>query len=142
MSYFKLIAVVGLSLLPSAICPWSLGGGISTVSSATSFDSMLSQNTLVLAEFLNPECPHCIAFEKSGIFPTLAGEYPNVKLVKVSVAKTPELHQKYNISGTPTFIWFKNSEEVGRLEGRGTSVSSYESSMQQYFGISPKGGKG
>uniref|UniRef100_A0A8I5ZN19 Glutaredoxin 3 n=1 Tax=Rattus norvegicus TaxID=10116 RepID=A0A8I5ZN19_RAT len=47
----------------------------------------------------------------------LAKEHPHVSFVKLEAEAVPEVSEKYEISSVPTFLFFKNSQKVDRLDG-------------------------
>ena len=93
-------------------------GRVMNVTSQAQLNRVLANNKNVVAEFLNPSCPHCIAFKKSGMYPELAQEFRNVKFIEISTAQAPDLHEKYNIEGTPTFVFFQNAKQIASYPGR------------------------
>jgi thiol-disulfide isomerase/thioredoxin len=47
----------------------------------------------------------------------LAKEHPHVSFVKLEAEAVPEVSEKYEISSVPSFLFFKNSQKVDRLDG-------------------------
>lgn len=47
----------------------------------------------------------------------LATQKPNVTFLKVDVDEAQDIAQQYRISAMPTFVFFKNGEEVERIQG-------------------------
>lgn len=44
-------------------------------------------------------------------------QFSNVKFVKLEAEDLPEVSEKYGISAVPTFIFLKNEQQVGKLDG-------------------------
>ncbi|XP_078499619.1 glutaredoxin-3 isoform X2 [Lissotriton helveticus] len=51
------------------------------------------------------------------VMAVLAKEHANVTFVKLEAEAVPEVSEKYDISSVPTFLFFKNSQKVDRLDG-------------------------
>ncbi|MEE6486442.1 hypothetical protein FKM82_014602 [Ascaphus truei] len=47
----------------------------------------------------------------------LAKEQPQVTFVKLEAEAVPEVSEKYEITSVPTFLFFKNSQKIDRLDG-------------------------
>ncbi|XP_074856547.1 glutaredoxin-3 isoform X2 [Carettochelys insculpta] len=47
----------------------------------------------------------------------LAKEHSQVTFVKLEAEAVPEVSEKYEISSVPTFLFFKNSQKIDRLDG-------------------------
>uniref|UniRef100_G1NJ49 Glutaredoxin 3 n=1 Tax=Meleagris gallopavo TaxID=9103 RepID=G1NJ49_MELGA len=51
------------------------------------------------------------------VMATLAKEHTQVTFVQLEAEAVPEVSEKYEISSVPTFLFFKNSQKVDRLDG-------------------------
>lgn len=51
------------------------------------------------------------------VMAALAKEHTQVAFVKLEAEAVPEVSEKYGISSVPTFLFFKNSQKVDRLDG-------------------------
>ncbi|KAG8435509.1 hypothetical protein GDO86_013442 [Hymenochirus boettgeri] len=47
----------------------------------------------------------------------LAKDQPHVTFVKLEAEAVPEVSEKYEITSVPTFLFFKNSQKIDRLDG-------------------------
>ncbi|XP_054839797.1 glutaredoxin-3 isoform X2 [Eublepharis macularius] len=47
----------------------------------------------------------------------LAKEHPRVTFVKLEAEAVPDVSEKYEITSVPTFLFFKNSQTIDRLDG-------------------------
>ncbi|KAG8551194.1 hypothetical protein GDO81_003997 [Engystomops pustulosus] len=50
------------------------------------------------------------------VWPTCQGP-PEVTFVKLEAEAVPEVSEKYEISSVPTFLFFKSSQKIDRLDG-------------------------
>jgi protein disulfide-isomerase A1 len=84
------------------------------------FDSIVTDNTYVLAEFYAPWCGHCkqLAPEYAKAATTLAESGSEIKLVKVDATEYEDLAGKFNVEGFPTLKWFKNGKDTEFSGGR------------------------
>lgn len=67
----------------------------------------------VLALFSADWCPDCRVIEP--ILPEIEKAYPTYKFVLIDRDQFIELCQAYDVFGIPSFLAFKNGEEVGRF---------------------------
>ncbi|KAF2978436.1 hypothetical protein EK904_005028 [Melospiza melodia maxima] len=51
------------------------------------------------------------------VMAALAREHSQVTFVQLEAEAVPEVSEKYGISSVPTFLFFKNSQNVDRLDG-------------------------
>lgn len=92
-------------------------GAAEHIKSNEDFQSkVLTAEQPVVIDFYGAYCPPC--HQLAPIIDKLAEDYDGrAMVVKVDVAKLPEVAQRYNIYGTPTVIFLKNGEEVARSVG-------------------------
>ncbi|NXI65532.1 GLRX3 protein, partial [Anseranas semipalmata] len=77
---------------------------------------LLSFNrSLVVVHFWAPWAPQCAQMNE--VMAALAKEHVQVTFVKLEAEAVPEVSEKYEISSVPTFLFFKNSQKVDRLDG-------------------------
>ncbi|MFO0722668.1 MAG: thioredoxin family protein [Myxococcota bacterium] len=106
---------------------------VQTVTAVNFQNKVLNAPGPVAVEFMSYGCIHCkkaepFVQEAAG---KLAGK---VTVFRVNVPSQPALAQQYGIEGTPTFVMFKNGQEVGRSVGPTPSTESFVSLMQKPFG--------
>lgn len=87
------------------------------VGSARQFEELLRLKTksLLVVHFWAPWAPQCV--QMNDVMAELAKEHPHVSFVKLEAEAVPEVSEKYEISSVPTFLFFKNSQKVDRLDG-------------------------
>ncbi|NXX87555.1 GLRX3 protein, partial [Centropus bengalensis] len=71
--------------------------------------------SLVVVHFWAPWAPQCAQMNE--VMAALAKEHTQVTFVKLEAEAVPEVSEKYGISSVPTFLIFKNSQKVDRLDG-------------------------
>lgn len=76
---------------------------------------VLQHESAVLVEFYSDSCVPCKRM--SPIMAELEEEYREIKIVKLNVNFGAETAQKYGVLSSPTFLFFKNGDEVKRLRG-------------------------
>ena len=82
-----------------------------------SFDSEVLQSSgITAADFYSDSCVPC-----KRLSPVLAEieeeQGDKVKLVKININFDAELAEKYGVMSVPTLIFFKDGEEVSRING-------------------------
>ncbi len=86
---------------------------------------VLESSVPVLLDFYAPTCPPCQAM--APVVEALATDLGGaVKVGKVDVRQAEPLAVKYKIQAVPTFIAFRNGQEVGRLRGFQTKAALLE----------------
>ncbi|XP_068807489.1 glutaredoxin-3 isoform X2 [Struthio camelus] len=85
--------------------------------SAQQFQELLQQpdRSLVVVHFWAPWAPQCAQMNE--VMAALAKEHVQVTFVKLEAEAVPEVSEKYEINSVPTFLFFKNSQKVDRLDG-------------------------
>lgn len=80
------------------------------------YDELIESSPLVLVEFFATWCSHCQAMEPvvKQVEEILEGK---CKVQQLDVDLNQEVCDKEKISGTPTFILYKNGKEVWRQSG-------------------------
>uniref|UniRef100_A0A8D0T030 Glutaredoxin 3 n=2 Tax=Sus scrofa TaxID=9823 RepID=A0A8D0T030_PIG len=87
------------------------------VGSAGQFEELLRlrAKSLLVVHFWAPWAPQCA--QMNDVMAELAKEHPQVSFVKLEAEAVPEVSEKYGISSVPTFLFFKNSQSIDRLDG-------------------------
>uniref|UniRef100_A0A452TX50 Glutaredoxin 3 n=2 Tax=Ursus TaxID=9639 RepID=A0A452TX50_URSMA len=75
----------------------------------------LGWESLLVVHFWAPWAPQCA--QMNDVMAELAKEQPQVSFVKLEAEAVPEVSEKYEISSVPTFLFFKNSQKIDRLDG-------------------------
>ncbi len=79
---------------------------------------VLKSDKPVMVDFWAPWCGPCRAV--APVLEELAGEYTErVVVAKVNTDENPRYMTEYGIMAIPTMIFFKNGQEVDRIEGAG-----------------------
>ena len=82
----------------------------------------------VLVDFWGPQCGPCLALMPQ--VQALSEKYQGrVKMIKVEAPKSRRLCLNLKVMGLPTFLFFKDGKEVGRLTGNIT-IKSIEDSLK------------
>lgn len=111
---FSTVCALSLSTIFSANC-----GEIVTAKNHNEFNSHLHAMPVAVVEFYSPTCSHCVNFNRSGIFETLAKENGDVQFVRVSYHEAPMLFGAHKVNAFPTFLVFKNGQEIKELRQAG-----------------------
>lgn len=76
--------------------------------------------------FWSPTCQHCQAAT-----PMLIDALDSIdgEVTQLNVLEYDQAWETYNISATPTLVYYENGEEVERLEGNPGSVDGFEEFM-------------
>ncbi|XP_030342264.1 glutaredoxin-3 [Strigops habroptila] len=92
-------------------------GSVCAAASAEQLQQLLQQKdrSLVVVHFWAPWAPQCAQMNE--VMAALAKEHTQVAFVKLEAEAVPEVSEKYGISSVPTFLFFKNSQKVDRLDG-------------------------
>ena len=72
---------------------------------------------MVLVDFWGPACAPCLALMP--YLGELAGKYETrLKVVKVDASKNRRLCIDLKVMGLPTFLLYRDGQEIGRLSGK------------------------
>nr|ACH43748.1 putative thioredoxin-like 2 variant 3 [Taeniopygia guttata] len=94
-----------------------MAGAVAAAGSAEQFHKLLQcpDRSLVVVHFWAPWAPQCAQMNE--VMAALAREHSQVSFVQLEAEAVPEVSEKYGISSVPTFLFFKNSQKVDRLDG-------------------------
>ena len=80
------------------------------------FDAeVLASDKPVIADFYSDSCVPCKRM--SPVLAEIEEENDSIKAVKININFDSALAEKYAVVSAPTFIFFKNGEEVHRITG-------------------------
>lgn len=86
----------------------------------------------VLVDFWGPKCPHCLALMP--LVEKIAEKYADkIKTVKMNVTGNMLFCMKagLKIMGLPTFIFFKDGQEVKRMVGQQITAEDVEKAVEE-----------
>ena len=116
------MTLAALAALTSASCgssPTDPSGAVVALGSDNFNQLVLARSGTAMVEFFLPTCSHCQAMVAT--VEQLAQAYAARALVgRVDASREPGLTQAYQVSGVPTFVFFKNGREVSRRVGEDT----------------------
>ncbi|XP_057885617.1 glutaredoxin-3 [Melospiza georgiana] len=94
-----------------------MAGAVAAAGSVEQFQKLLQRpdRSLVVVHFWAPWAPQCAQMNE--VMAALAREHSQVTFVQLEAEAVPEVSEKYGISSVPTFLFFKNSQNVDRLDG-------------------------
>jgi thioredoxin 1 len=76
-------------------------------------------------------CPPCKVMEP--IYEAAASRYPALHFVKANQEAVPELFERYGVQAIPTYVVFKNGQEVHRQVGA-LPASRFEAMVGRFAG--------
>ncbi|KAL5596818.1 hypothetical protein BROUX41_006498 [Berkeleyomyces rouxiae] len=112
------------------------------ISNMEALKELFAKNTYVAIDFYATWCPPCKMI--SPVFEKLAGAHgvPAVfALAKINVDELREAAAAYNITAMPTFMFFKDGQQVavnGNNMIRGADVHSLTSALEKMGGLAKK----
>ncbi|CAL8075438.1 unnamed protein product [Calicophoron daubneyi] len=72
-------------------------------------------NSLVVLDFFATWCGPCKKI--APVLEAISKEHPGVKFAKIDVDTDQDSTEHFNITGMPTFVFFKNGAELERFSG-------------------------
>jgi thioredoxin 1 len=90
-------------------------GTLNAVTDSNFQASVLEADGPVLVDFWAPWCGPCRVV--GPILEEIAGEKPDLTIVKLNTDENPQVAGNYQILSIPTMILFKNGAEVKRITG-------------------------
>ena len=96
---------------------------------AASFEKEVVQSDKpVMVDFWGPRCGPCLALMPK--VEGLADKYgEKVKITKVDASKNARFCLSLKVTGLPTYLLYKNGEEVERLTGGDLTIEDIEASV-------------
>ena len=82
---------------------------------SSNFSDALLKNKLLLVDFWAEWCGPCKSMHP--IFSRMAKKYDHVRFARVNVDNSQDIAAKFNVQSIPTFIMFKNGENVQQMVG-------------------------
>lgn len=97
---------------------------------ANEFDQEVLNGGKVIVDFYSTECPPCEAlFPKLNALDELYGD--DVKIIKIFRQGNRDLAEKYNVSGSPTILFFEGGKQKDRVLSGGVKRSEIETEIQK-----------
>ncbi|KAB8237670.1 hypothetical protein ETB97_007948 [Aspergillus alliaceus] len=103
-------------------------GNVIEVVSAAQFESIVDNEPCVV-KFYADWCPPCRAVSPE--FSRLSQEYPEVKFLAVNVDQMGSVSRKNNVNAMPTFLFFDDGKEAGRIIG--ADIRSVQEHIRELF---------
>jgi thioredoxin 1 len=87
----------------------------------------------VLVDFWGPQCGPCLALMPQ--VEELAGRYGSaLKLAKVDASKNRRFCLKMKVLGLPTFLVYKDGQELNRIKGDNLTIDEIEAMVKAVTG--------
>lgn len=100
---------------------------------------VLLEGRPALVDFYSGPCPPCRMLAPR--LEEMAAEYAERALIcKVNIDHSTALAEKYNITATPTVVFFHNGQEMERVAGL-QSKAAYEKIIDHYIGREERKGE-
>jgi thioredoxin 1 len=111
----------------------SQGNHLTEVSESGFDEEVLQSDIPVLVDFFTPPCAPCKALIP--VLERVAGKYPDMKFVKINAWDNQKLCAQYKIVGVPALLFFKNGQDVLRMDGSdATSEKRIEDAVKEMVG--------
>jgi thioredoxin-like negative regulator of GroEL len=105
---------------------------IVTLSAATFVQAVLQGDGPIAVEFMAYSCAYCGVIEP--VLQQAAARLASQETIyRVNTEVDPDLAERFEIQGTPTFIMFLNGSQVGRVEGPSPDLANVLDQLTQPF---------
>jgi thioredoxin 1 len=106
-------------------------GGIMKEVDKDSYEAeVVGSDVPVVVDFWGPQCVPCLALMPN--VEAIASKYEGkVKVTKVEAPKNKRLCLGLKVLALPTFLFYKDGKEVGRVSGDNISIQQIEDSIQK-----------
>ncbi|KAJ3123090.1 Hsp90 cochaperone, partial [Physocladia obscura] len=105
-----------------------MGGQTIAIHSEDEFSKYVNNSKLTLVDFTATWCGPCKAVAPR--FEALSSEYGNVNFLKVDVDDQKSIAATYEVSAMPTFMFFKNGEQLDQVVG--ADIAKVEQLLKTY----------
>ena len=103
------------------------------VGAANYEEQVIRSDKPVLVDFWGPRCGPCVALAPQ--LGRLAEQYAEeIKVAKLDASKNRRLCLRLKVLHLPTFLFYRNGEEVRRLSGDGLTIQDLEASVKELLG--------
>lgn len=109
-------------------------GAVEFVGKANFKEKVLQGSGPIVVEFMSFACGDCRTVNPI-VHDIAKGLGNRVKVYQVNVPLDPDLKQKYGVYATPTFIMFKDGQEVGREIDPDHNAAAIRKAITAPFGI-------
>lgn len=129
MTFKSFFAVSALTL---STLTWNLTThSTQEISTQAQLDEVI-KSPMVVVKFSAPWCGPCK--QMAPIFEDVSKTMTNVQFIKVDTDKSPTIASKYGVQSIPTTIFFKNGNDVGRINGK-PSQHEFVGKIKSYFSL-------
>ncbi|CAL2027322.1 unnamed protein product [Caenorhabditis brenneri] len=109
---------------------------VTEVFSLPEFNNILAKadkNRLIVVDFFATWCGPCRMI--SPYFEGISSQYTNATFLKVNVDQARDISTHYRVSAMPTFLFFKNKNQVDMV--RGANQNGIQSAIQKHYSTTP-----
>ena len=90
-------------------------GNVVEITTRGEFDEAIKCPKPVVAKLSAPWCGACKVMDP--IFKDASDKYDDVKFIHINVDNVGGVVEEFEVKGIPAFIYFKNGEQVKKIEG-------------------------
>ncbi|KAI5250235.1 hypothetical protein E4T43_00181 [Aureobasidium subglaciale] len=103
--------------------------GVHNLQAKADFDSARAETgTLMVVDFFATWCGPCKAIAPQVV--KMSSTYPSARFYKIDVDEVPEVAQELSIRAMPTFVLFKDGQEVATVVG--ANPTALEAAIKQH----------